>query len=191
MQKLKFQHFFYILTISVAVIMSSCIKDVDFDQADDLTLTPVITSSIVYAEVEASRFSENGMELETVTDSLANIEIFENDFIIDNLVRAELVFEATNSINRTFGLQIDFLNAVDELEHTLSFDASPSPTGNTIVTTYTEVFEDMSLDALKMKTKMAVTLRLYPSNDGSSLDENALGNIILKSKGLFYFSVSP
>ena len=68
----------------VTLLFASCVKDVDFDQAEDVVLTPVIASSVVYTDVEASRFSENGMELETVSDTIANIEIFTDDFVLDN-----------------------------------------------------------------------------------------------------------
>ena len=111
------------LSIIAIATLTSCIKDVDFDQAEDIVLTPVLTSSILFTEVEASRFSEDGMELEIVRDSVANIEIFTDEFVKDNLVKAELFFEVTNSINRTFNLQIEFVNDADELQHTLSFDA--------------------------------------------------------------------
>ena len=172
------------------LLLVSCVKDVDFNQAENVVLTPVATASIVYTEVEASRFSENGIELETVTDTITDIELFNENFVLDNLVKAELIFESTNTINRTFGLQVDFISDIDEQLHTLSFDAESSPTGNEVVTTHTEIFEDVTLEALKMTRNMVVTLHLYPSMDGSTLDENSTGNISLKSKGNFYFNVS-
>lgn len=178
-----------ILWIAI-LLLASCVKDVDFDQAENVVLTPVAAASIVYTDVEASRFSENGIELETVTDTISDIELFTDDFVLDNLVKAELIFESTNTINRTFGLQVDFLSDLDEQLHTLSFDAAPSPSGNEVITTHIEVFEDATLEALKMTRNMVVTLYLYPSTDGSTLDENSTGNISLKSKGNFYFNVS-
>jgi len=78
----------------------SCVKDVDFDQAQNLSIKPEIISSLVFTEVEASQFSENGIEQQIVRDSISNIEIFEAQFIEDNLVKAEMIFETTNSINR-------------------------------------------------------------------------------------------
>lgn len=176
--------------IIVFVIMTSCIKDVDFDQIDNFSLTPVLASSIVYTEVEAIRFVENGMELEIVRDSVANIEIFEDEFVKDNLVKVELVFEATNTINRTFNLKIDFLSDEDELQHTISFDAVESTFGNNIITNYTEIFEDDNLDDLKLITKMVMTLTIYPSANGTNLDENSTGKVSLKSKGIFYFNIN-
>ncbi|WP_179343835.1 hypothetical protein [Winogradskyella ursingii] len=171
------------------VFFTSCVKDVDFEQAENITLTPTIASSILFSNSEASRFSDNGMELETVTDTVPDITILKDQFVNDNLIRAELVFEAANTINRTFGLQVDFLNEDDELEHTFSFFANPSSNGNEVITNYTEIFEDDSLEALKFTSKLIITLSLLPSNDGSMLNENSEGNIGLKSKGIFYFNV--
>ena len=176
--------------IVVITIITSCVKDVDFEQADNFSLTPVLASTVLYTEVEASRFSENGVEIELVRDSIANIEIFGEEFVRDNLVKAELVFEATNTINRTFNLRVDFLNEADELQHTLSFDVLESSSGNAIVTDYIEIFEDDSLDALKLITKMVVTLTIYASSDGTMLNEDSTGKVSLKSKGIFYFNIN-
>lgn len=172
------------------VLLVSCVKDVDFDQAEGLILTPVAAASIVYTEVDAPRFTENGIELETVTDTIADIELFTDDFVLDHLVKAELVFESTNTINRTFGLQIDFLSDTNAQLHSFSFDIAPSPSGDEVVSTHTEVFEDASLEALKMTRHMVLTFQLYPSTDGTSLDENSTGHISLKSRGTFYLNVS-
>ena len=176
--------------IIVIATITSCVKDVDFDQADNILLTPVLASSILYTEVEASRFSENGMEIEIVRDSIDNIEIFRDEFVKDNLVKVELSFEAANTINRTFNLQIDFLNDTNELQHMLSFDVLQSSSGNDVLTNYTEIFEDASLDVLKLTTKMVITLTLYPSSDGSMLNEDSIGKVALKSKGIFYFNIN-
>ena len=176
--------------IIVMATINSCVKGVDFDQADNFSITPVIESSIVYIEVIAPRFSENGIEIEFVRDSIANIEIFEDEFIKDNLVKAELVFEAINTINRTFNLQIDLLNSSDELQHTLAFDSMASIAGNEVVTNYVEVFENEDLDGLKLMTKMVLTLTVNPSTDGSMLNEDSTGKVSLKSKGVFYFDIN-
>ena len=187
MLKRTLKSFIYLILLVSTI---SCVKDVDFDQADDFSLTPTIATSIVQTEVGASQFSEQGLELEIVRDSVANIEIFETEFVKDNLVKAELFFEAINTINRSFNLQIDFLNSTDDLQHSLSFDALESSSGNAITTEFIEVFEDDSLDELKLTTKMVITLRLFPSNDGSMLNQNSQGEISLKSKGIFYFNVN-
>ncbi|WP_299119700.1 hypothetical protein [uncultured Winogradskyella sp.] len=176
-------------TIILLISLLSCVKDVDFDQANDFSLTPALEASIVYTEVEASQFSLNGVEIEIIRDSIANIEIFEEQFVKDNLIRAEFIFEATNTIPRTFNLQVDFLNNTDELQHTVSFDALASSAGNEVVTEYIEIFEDDSLENLKLVTKMIITLTLYPSSDGSMLNENSSEKISLKSKGIFYFDI--
>lgn len=168
----------------------ACVKDVDFDQAEDLTLTPIVAASVVYTDVPASRFSENGVEIQVVRDSIANIELFTEQFVIDNLVRTDLVFEATNSISREFEVDVEFLDDTDTLLDSFTFNAFPSILTNDVVTETVEIYENERLEALKQTTKMVLTLRLLPSNDGSSLNENSTGRIILKSKGLFYLNVS-
>ncbi|WP_111682095.1 hypothetical protein [Winogradskyella tangerina] len=184
--KLNYIVCFFILILTC----TSCVKDVDFNQAENLTLTPIVAASVVYTDVEASRFSENGTEIETVRDSIANIEIFTEQFVIDNLVRTDLVFEVTNSIDRSFELDVEFLDESDTLLDVFTFEALPSNGSNEVITMVTEVYENERLEALKQTTKLVITLRLLPSSDGSTLNENSTGRIILKSKGLFYLNLS-
>ena len=181
-------NFFVYIVLLITII--SCVKDVDFNQGQNLSLDPEIAATLVYLEVEASQFSENGIEQQIVRDSISNIEIFEAQFIEDNLVKAEMVFETTNSINRSFNLQVEFLSTENELQQLISFNVLQSSSGNPILTEFIEVFEDESLEALKSITKMVITLTLDPSTDGSMLNENSIGEIALKSKGLFYFNIN-
>ena len=188
MLKRKVSLLFPILA-SLALI-TSCVKDAEIDQAEIIDLNRTVASSLIFTEVEASRFSENGSDIVTVRDSVANIEIFNDQLITDNLKKAELFFEANNTINSIFNLRVDFLNDVDQLQHTLSFDAQNSTTGNIVMTEYIEIFEDDSLEALRSVKKMMITLTLYPNSDGYVLNDDSIGEIVLESKGIFHFDTN-
>ena len=178
------------LGLCIIFCFNACVKDVDFDQAEDLTISPALEVSVIHFEEPANTFvDDNGMELETVIDSVG-IEIFNDEFVIDNLVKADFSFIATNTINRTYQSQIDFYNDLYELQHTFSFGVGASTNGQDVVVEYVEVFEGQDLEALKATTNLVLTLTLMPSNDGSLLDENSAGNLKLRSKASFYFDIN-
>lgn len=169
-------------------IMTSCVKDVDFDQADDLLVTPAMEISLVRFNEPASRFTENGQEVSVIRDSV-RIEIFNDDFVVDNLRRAEFLFETTNSIDRAFDAEILFLNDANELQHIIEFGVEASDTNQELVSVTEEIFENDAIAELTATTKLLLTFTMQDSVDGSLLNENSLGSLKLRSKGSFYIDL--
>jgi len=163
----------------------SCTKEVDFDQAKDLSLEPIVASNLVFFNAPATNFFANSSELITVRDSVI-IDLFNRDFFVDNVVKAEFVFETVNSINRAFSIQVDFLDDANQQRHTFSFTSLASPTHADIITTHTEVFENNLLDDLKASNKVVLTIQAL--SGGSPLNNSTPGRIQLKSKGIFYLT---
>lgn len=170
----------------ISIMVFSCTKEVDFKQADDLILKPVAALDLIFFDAPATSFYVDGTELSTVRDSVI-IDLFNRNFVVDNLVKAEFVFETTNSINRAFSVQVDFFDRSDQLKHTFTVSGPASPTNIDLVNTHTEVFEADLLDALKASNKIVLTIQALPG--GSPLNDDTPGNIQLKSKGLFYLNI--
>ncbi|MCF7569554.1 hypothetical protein L3X37_14490 [Sabulilitoribacter arenilitoris] len=168
------------------VFTNSCTKEVDFNQAKDLVLEPIVASDLIFFKAPAIKFNVNGVELSTVRDSVI-IDLFNRDFVVENLVKAEFVFETKNSINRAFNVQVDFLDSFDALRHSFSISTLASPTNNDITVMHTEVFENASLDDLKSSNKVVLTVQALSS--GALLNDNTQGRIQLKSKGIFYLKI--
>ena len=175
-----------LLGVLLIFIMSSCTEEVDFNQIDDLSLKPVFASDLIFFNAPATKFYVNGSELETVRDTVV-IDLFNRDFVVENLVKAEFVFETTNSINRAFSVKVEFLDASDQLKHSFTVTTPASPSNTDIVSTHTEVFENGLLNALKASNKVVLTIQAL--SGGSPLTDNTPGRIKLKSKGVFYLKV--
>lgn len=171
------------------IIITSCTKDVDFNQADSIEISPVVVSSLIFFNEPPSRFVNGGVEITTVTDSIKDINILTGQFLADNLVKAEFLFETTNSINRAFEVKVEFYNDAFELQESFSFIALESQLNEELVLEHTITFEGDSLDALKATTQIVLTLTLLPSSDGSMLDDDSLGEIRLRSIVTFYFEI--
>jgi len=173
---------------SICVFITSCIKDVDFQQAQNVAISPIFDVSLIYFQEPASSFVNDGVEMQVTQDTL-RIDIFSDQFIVDNLIKAEFLFEGVNTINRAYEAKIDFLDDNDALQHTFTLSIPASPNNIEIITEEIEIFEDNTLDALKMTTRLVFTLTLFDSDDGSILTENSPGLLRFRSKGTFYFNI--
>lgn len=173
------------ISIIINGLCISCTEPVDFNQVNDFEISPVIESSLIFLDEPANRFSDNDTELIIIQD-FVQVDFFNNNFIVDNLIRAEFVFETTNSINRTFQVQVDFLDSNNQIQHTLTFFTAASANNTNVVSNYTEVFQDNTLAALKNTTRLVFTLNLLP---GTPINQNTTGRISVKSKAVFYFNI--
>ena len=174
-----------LLLVIINILCLSCTEPVNFNQIDDFEISPVIESSLIFLDEPAHRFSNNDNELNTIQD-FVQVDFFNNNFIVENLIKAEFVFETTNSINRAFQVQVDFLDSNDQIQHTFTFFTAASPNNTNVVSNYTEVFQDNSLTALKNTSKLVFTLNMLP---GMAINQNTIGRISVKSKAVFYFNI--
>tara|TARA_R110002049_G_scaffold271188_1_gene448344 strand:+ start:836 stop:1399 length:564 start_codon:yes stop_codon:yes gene_type:complete len=175
-----------ILILALNLMLFACTKEVNFNQINDLQITPAIESSLIFFDEPANRFLDNGNEV-LITQDFIIIDFFENEFIVDNLVKTDLVFETENSINRRFDLQVDFFDKSQQLQHSFTLKQEASTNNNEITSKFIEVFEDGTLDALKNTSVIVFTLRLFPGNP--PINQTTPGRIKLKSKVVFYFNI--
>ena len=174
-----------VILIAVNFVFFSCTKDLDFDQADNIEITPTVESSLIFFDEPAPTFVVDDTELGTIQDSLL-INFFRDKFIVANLIKSEFVFETTNSINRGFQVRVDFYNNTNQLLHAFSFFALPSTDNSNLKFTHIEVFEGNTLVALKNTAKLVFTLSV---SAGTPIDQTTLGRIKLKSKAIFYLNI--
>ena len=177
-----------IIPLLLLFVITSCVKDVDFEQAEDLSISPIVESSLIFFNFPASEFSEpTGTAIVTVSDDL-ELDVFNEEFIRDNLIRAEFFFEVTNSIDRNFRADVILYDENNQVVHTFNIDTTPN--GNTeVVTTHTEVFEDTSLEQLKNTVRLELILNMFPSPTGIPLDQNSQGTIKMRSKATLFFQI--
>ena len=115
-----------------------------------------------------------------------NYEISIIQVIVENLIKAEFVFETTNSISRAFQVRVDFLDDTNQIQHTFTFFTTASTNNTNVVSNYTEVFQDNALNALKNTSILVFSLKMLP---GVPINQNTIGRISVKSKAVFYFNI--
>lgn len=177
--------FLYILVMFVLnSTLISCTKEIDFNQVNDIEISPILETSLIFFDATAPDFFIGGSELSVVQDFVL-IDVFNSTFINDNLIKTEFVLETINSINRGYSLRIDFLDNSNQLQHSFTTTAPASPSNSDVFSSHTEVFEGASLVALKQTSQLVFTLIMLP---GPPINDATLGRIHLESKNVFYFN---
>ncbi len=185
--KIKLPHIFLLLVSLICC--SGCYEALDFEQANDLKLNPTFISSLAYFDTAAPAFIVNPGDDNFIQETVS-LSIFDEPFVVDNLTRADFVFETSNSILRDFNARVDFFDANRNLQHSFTIQI-PNSTDNTDnVNTHTEVFEGDTLIGLKNTTVIVFTLTIIPSNTLPVITEETIGRLKLRSFGVFYLNIN-
>ncbi len=174
--------FFGIFILSLLFL--SCSSDLDFDQANDLELKPVVVANLASFDIPANQFVIGGVEQPLVGDVM-DFKVFSDADFANNLNRTDLYFEFNNTINRAYSINLYLLDANDARLYTIPF-AIPEYAGSPNVVTKTEVFANAKLDILKKTQKVAFVITMLP---GPPLTDSSVGNLKMRSSGTLYFLV--
>ena len=89
----------------LVIVCFSCASDLDFNQVNFVKLEPVFVSNLASFEIPAKDFVTSGVE-QNVIYAVPTVDIFNDSFFRNNLVKAGLDFEINNTINRAYTLEI-------------------------------------------------------------------------------------
>ncbi|WP_159025619.1 hypothetical protein [Aquimarina sp. Aq78] len=181
-----------VLLCGICILMPliSCVKDVDFDQAEDVVLTPVYEVDFVYSRFDTSQFIDSNINPaivvpEVIVNDTLSYDLLGTDFVVDNLERVELTFEFRNTIERNFEFDFGFLNDSDQRIGPLYSMTANSGNGegtDPIVTTEVIILDTAEIDVLRDATRLISSMRVQ--NINSSLR----GILELRSKGTYFFN---
>jgi len=170
-----------ILMVCACLLFSACIKDTDFDQAEDIALTPIVELDLIYFNLRADQFYDtiNANPVLTVTDT-TEIKFLDDSSLQESLKRAEFYFKFTNSIPRDFQVDFQFLSEANDTTYTAGTSVSEGIPTAPVITEYIEIVEEVDILRLTQASKVVVSVTI-PSSD-----ENLEGTLNLKSKTTYF-----
>jgi len=176
----------YLLLWSVLILVcfTSCVKDTDFDQADDIVITPVVELDFIFFTLDESDFFNEitGEQRLTVSDT-TNLNFLDGTFVQEDLKRAEFLFKFENSAAIEFLAEFRFLSESNVLKYEL---AIPIPAGSLtapVLLEHIENIENEGIIDLTHARKVVVDVTVPISI------ENIEGTLNLQSKTTYFLEI--
>jgi hypothetical protein len=170
--------------ILLLLILSSCVKNTDFEQTDDFLLTPEVELNLIYFNLDASRFYDGiaNNPILKVRDTTV-VDFLDDTDIQERLKRVAFYFEFTNTIPRTFNVDFQFLNEGNVPTYTTNTEIESGSTGSPIQTIFMDNIEDLELEQLMTSNKVVVSVTIHSS------DQNLNGTLDLRSKTSYFVEI--
>ncbi|MDX1463886.1 MAG: hypothetical protein R3359_12575 [Marinirhabdus sp.] len=173
---------FTILCISILIF--SCVKDTDFEQANDIVLTPVYELDLIYFTVQAREFYDSITQSPrlTVIDT-TQIRFLDDSFVQDDLKKAEFTFNFTNSVSSNFQVDFQFLNASNDTTYSAQADVFAGSVENPRLTSVVETVNEDDVQFLTQADRVVVAVSLAEPID------SLVGALNLQSKTTYFLEI--
>lgn len=167
-----------------AMLLVACVKDTDFDQAQEITLTPVVELDLVYFTLTAGDFYDevNNIPRLTVTDT-TEIRFLDDPDLQESLRKADFYFKFTNSIPRDFQVDFMFLSIENDTTYSAQTTVVNGTVQNPVVTEFEEIIEGDDILQLTMANRIVVAVTIPQA------DPDLEGELNLQSKTTYYLEI--
>lgn len=182
---MKFLSSFLTKIISLLAIgfsLCGCVKDVDLEQREDITLGPDVQIDLLIYNIDQSQFIDPETDnLKTSISDTVRLEFLDDDYIQEDLSSVEFYFRHINTFPREIESKIRFLSNGNTEQFTVNYTIKPGADGKPVTTEHYELIEEDRINLVRRTIKMVVELEVQP---GTSAFE---GELDFASKGLFTF----
>lgn len=173
------------LLVLIPLFLTSCVKDTDVNQVDDVVLNPVVEVNFIYFTLQVDDFQldplfEGNL---TVVDT-TEIRFLDDDFAVDNIKEAEFFFRVSNTFPVGVNANFTFISEDNEPYYEINFPIQLSDDGNPVITEFTQTISDTDIELLTLNDKVIATIHLQ------SNDQNLEGILNLQSKTIYYLEFS-
>lgn len=171
-----------ILVLSILFLFTSCVKDVDFDQSDDLSIQPKYVASLIHFTFKQDKFIDDIGNIPFTISESSPAPINTSTIANENLTKAEIQFKVSNSFNRTFILVLRFYNTLGQ--ETFAFNPIRVYPNTTNIKD-TQIIQGADLNNFRKSHSASIEIILLPSTDGSVINPIIQQLLNVQVSGIF------
>lgn len=170
---------FAIIALSI-IGLASCVDDIDFDQVDNIVLTPKVEANLIYLNLRTDTFINTTVPDTTfVVRDTTRLEFLEDSELGEKITEVVFRFDIENSFAQSFTNRAVFINTNGAPQYAIEFIVAPSPDGSSNTTTIVEQLNQEEVQALFNATQVVNELEI--NTNGLFID----GELSLQSKALY------
>ena len=170
------------IAICTLVFTMGCSDEQNFDQFDDLSVTPTLATSIFYLESDESTI--NLASSGSFYSEVFTFEAFSEEFVAERVLEGVITYQVENTTSKEIDITVEFLDAGGNVLDTEAFtvEAHPAPLLERQIA-YGNA--GRSLDILRNTTNIRVGA--VNQSDNSSTSSQPQPKIVLRSSAEFRF----
>lgn len=162
------------------LLCSSCIKDVDLDQYNEIVIPPTAAIDLIYFTLDPEDFVDASGGNQKASDYV-RLEFLDDDYIQDGLIRADFNFVFTNTFQQEFTAVFRFISENNSTQHSFAINVPPGTPDDPAVVNYTEIIPQSQIGVIRRSIKLEVQVEMQPNSAPVE------GQLQLESKAFYKF----
>lgn len=163
----------------VLIFFTSCVKDVDIDQFEEIVIPPSATIDLVYFDLGFGDFTDSSGSAKSAKDEL-RLEFLDDDYIQTGLKSAEFNVVFTNTLDQALIATFRFESESRDLQYSFSVPIPAGSEASPTIVNYTEIVPESEISKIKSSIWFVTEI----TSTGSVPTK---GGLKLESKGLYNF----
>jgi uncharacterized protein YrzB (UPF0473 family) len=168
----------------LALILVSCTSKLDFDQANELKITPVFEGDMFFFDISKNNLIDSQSQFRSTIQDTIDFAIFKNGNNRDHFVKAEFTIGYNNSFQRSFHTEYVFIDENNQPVEQNSFDIQAADINQNVegeeIVIYSKAANPDFINFRKIVVKITVTPDTMPVEDEL---------LHIKTKGKIYTEV--
>lgn len=169
-----------LLLCFLLLTITSCVKDVDFEQAENFELRPVGALSLTSFGLESSK--EDDVPFKELSNT-SNFEVFNNSEVKKRLLKVKLDLEIKNQFDNAFKVEIAFLDDNKDITYKLPIIIVPAAQ---VAFKYEEIIEIATHKDFLNTSRVQVVFKV---KDGEEIKPRLKSVLEFKSRALLYLKI--
>lgn len=175
-----------ILLLSIVFLLTSCVKDIDFNQANQIEITPVYAVSLVQFSFDQTSLVEQIPNAGLTFVDSALFTAFEGLKNKEYLEKIDVEVEVNNPFDRDFVLNVAFFDS--NAQETYVYKPLNIPAKSTLQDVETIIVAN-NPDIVN-SSQVLLRLEMSPNGTGGAvIDQNVPLTLTFKSGGQFHFRI--
>lgn len=170
-----------LFTFLLLLGMNSCVEKLNFDQYDDLEITPTVEASILY--VESPERIINASPGQNFYSQDLNFDAFSEDAFADRVLDGYMFYEIENTTSKELEATVEFLDEQGNVLDDQYFHVDPAPTPLTQIQVAYGTGSGKSIEIIKNTSSIRINVQNL--GDNSSVSNLPDPKIIFRSSGKF------
>ena len=174
-----------VLLALLLVITSSCVRDVDLDQAENVVLEPVVDLNLVYFNLEGDRFFDlsQNLPVPTLRDT-TEIRFLDDTDIQESLKQVDFLFRFTNTVPRAFAVDYRFIGEQNDTTYTFGTTVPVGSVDEPALHEFLEVVEGDAVVELTKANRLVVEVTI------EGPDPVLPGSLEMQSAATYYLEIT-
>ena len=159
----------------------ACVDKQNFDQFDDLSVTPIVTSSLVF--VESPEQVINDAPAGNFYSQDFNFDAFNEEFFAERVLEGSITYEIENTTSKPLEISFSFIDEASNVLDTETFLVNAAPTAVLTREIFYGGATGRSLDIIRNTSG----IRVFARNLGDNTSVSTLPDpkIVLRTSGSF------